>query len=162
MEKVMHALTRKVLSLENEMEVMKKKVETNKRVDNEKFLEKVSDIKHSTPKVMKEKEKTDNSEEDMLYCKDCNYKCKKELSLKKHMVTKHESHKCKECKQELSTFMELLKHVARHHEKDKEKEDFKDSAEKDVENKHAKSENKVKKNKVFVFKGNPDKVKNKS
>ena len=75
------------------------------------------------------------------------------------MVTKHESHKCKECKEELSTFMELLKHVAQHHNKDKEKEDINDSTEKDIEKKHTKNENKVKKDNVFVFKGNPDMVK---
>ena len=40
---------------------------------------------------MKEKEKTDDSKEDIIYCKECNYRCKKELSLKKHMVTKHEN-----------------------------------------------------------------------
>ena len=164
MERVMHALTRKVLSLENEIEAMKNKVKTDKKVENEKYLEKessfnISDIKHSTPKVLKEKEKTDGSKEGMINCKECSYKCKKELSLKKHMVTKHESHKCKECKEELSTFMELLKHVAQHHNKDKEKEDINDSTEKDIEKKHTKNENKVKKDNVFVFKGNPDMVK---
>ena len=132
---------------------MKNKVKTDKKVENEKCLEKG---KHSTSKVMKEKENIDDSKEDMLYCKECNYKCKKELSLKKHMVTKYESHKCKE---ELPTFMELLKHVAKHHQKDKEKEDIKDSSQKDVENKHTENENKVKKDNVFVFKGNPDRVK---
>ena len=94
MEKVMHALTRKVLSLENEIEAMKNKVKTDKKVENEKCLEKesslnISDIKHSTPKVMKEKENTDDSKEDMLNCKECNYKCEKEIFLKKHMVTNH-------------------------------------------------------------------------
>ena len=40
-----------------------------------------------------------------------------EITLKKHMVTRHENHKCKECKEELTTFMELLKHIAKHHSK---------------------------------------------
>ena len=47
-----------------------------KKVENEKFLEKesslnISDIKHCTPKVMKEKEKTDDSKEEIFYCKEC-------------------------------------------------------------------------------------------
>ena len=54
--------------------------------------------------------------------------------------------------------MELLKHVAKHHKKDKEKEDTKDSSQKDEENKHTENENKVTTDHVFVFKGNPDRV----
>ena len=54
----MHALKRK----ENEIEAMKNKVQTAKKMEIAKCLEKessfnISDIKHSTPKVMKEKRK---------------------------------------------------------------------------------------------------------
>ena len=44
----------------------------------------ISDIKQSssTPKGLKEKGETEASKEDMLNCKECNYKCKKEQSLR--------------------------------------------------------------------------------
>ena len=160
MEKVLHALTRKVLSQEKEIEAMKNNIKTNKNEVNENCLQKessfnISDIKHSssTPKVLKDKGETETSEEDMLNCKECNYKCKKEQSLKKHMTTKHESHKCKECNEELSTFMELLQHVAKHHSKDKEEKEINSLVEKDVEKTHSQGEKNVKKIAFFVIKG---------
>ena len=160
MEKILQALTRKVLSQEKEIEVMKNNIKINKNKVNKNCLQKersfnISDIKHSssTPKVLKEKGETEGGEEDLFNCKECNYKCKKEQSLKKHMITKHESHKCKECKEELFTFMELLQHVAKDHSKDKEEKEIKYPGEKDVENKHTQNENKVIKESVFVFKG---------
>ena len=51
----------------------------------------------------------------MLKCKECNYECKKEKTLKNHTLTKHDHHQCKECKQKLPNFMQLLKHIAEHH-----------------------------------------------
>ena len=59
----------------------------------------------------------------------CKYKCKKEISMKKHMLTNHEDHQCKECQQKLPKFMELLKHAAKNHFKDKEgdKDDSKEN-----------------------------------
>ena len=72
----------------------------------------------STKKAMKNKVEEDTHKEEMLNCKECKYKCKKEINLKKHMVTHHENHKCKECKEELTKFMELLKHIAKHHSKE--------------------------------------------
>ena len=71
----------------------------------------------STPKKNKEVVKESNNE-GLLHCKLCNYKCKKEKCLNKHIITNHEEHQCKECQEKLSTFMELLKHVANHHSKD--------------------------------------------
>ena len=56
--------------------------------------------------------------EDWHVCKECSNKCKKEKSLEKHMLTKHQAHQCKECKDEIPTFMELLKHIAKYHCKD--------------------------------------------
>ena len=58
-----------------------------------------------------------DSKNDMLSCNECNYVCKKEKSLKNHMLTKHEQHQCKECEEKLPNFMQLLKHVAKHHTK---------------------------------------------
>ena len=66
-------------------------------------------------KDVKEKVMKDNSEEELLTCAECSYKCKKEKSMKKHIITNHEDHHCKECQEKLPTFMELLKHVAKHH-----------------------------------------------
>ena len=70
----------------------------------------------STPKDVKEKIKIDHSKEEILKCP----KCKKEISMKKHMLTNHEDHQCKECQQKLPTFMKLLKHVVKNHFKDEE------------------------------------------
>ena len=82
----------------------------------------------------------------MLKCNKCSYKCKKETTLSKHMITTHQEHPCKECKEKLPTFMELLKHVAKHHCKEQDKEEAEDDIiEKtgdhvEVENKEVKSD----------------------
>ena len=34
--------------------------------------------------------------DDLLKCDQCGYKCKKSLSLRKHINTKHEAHKCED------------------------------------------------------------------
>ena len=78
------------------------------------------DIKGSTSTP---KEKNDNDDKqdlkvEKLSCKECNYVCKKEKSLKNHMLTKHDVHQCKECMQKLPNFMQLLKHIAKHHTDD--------------------------------------------
>ena len=54
----------------------------------------------------------------VICCGLCNYKCKKEMTLKKHMVTNHDNHTCKEWFENLPTFIVLLKHVAKHHDND--------------------------------------------
>ena len=74
----------------------------------------------STPKESKDEGKKSKSKEDVISCEICNYTCKKENSLKKHMLTKHES---KECKEKLPSFMKLLKHVADYHYTDQEHKD---------------------------------------
>ena len=51
----------------------------------------------------------------MFHCNDCTYKTKKEITLKKHINTKHNSQKCKVCDIVLKTSMEMLKHVAKEH-----------------------------------------------
>ena len=77
----------------------------------------------------------------MLNCKHCKYTCKKEKSLKNHILTKYEHHQCKECEEKLPNFMQLLKHIAEHHTEnqsetqalqlDKEEVESKDIKEKD-------------------------------
>ena len=161
LEKVVHALTRKVLSLETEVEVLKNKSETDKKLMNENSLTKESffinsDIKFSssTPKAMKDKVEEDTSKEEMLNCKECKYKYKKEITLKKHMVTHHENQKCKECKEELTTFMELLKHVAKHHSKGgdiTEKENVKEIIEQNEKDKDFEKEDKDNNDEKCVF-----------
>ena len=93
LEKVVHALTRKVLSLEDQVKVMKNKKETDQEDINHKCFTRESSFNHedimsSTPKDLKEKVKEKN-EEDRFKCKECKYKCKKEATLKKHMITNH-------------------------------------------------------------------------
>ena len=62
-------MTRKVLSLETQVEaLMEEKSETKDATFNEKCL------KSSTPKVKKDKEvKKDDYKDEMLNCKQCNY-----------------------------------------------------------------------------------------
>ena len=53
--------------------------------------------------------------ENLYSCTKCDFKVKKEATLKRHTITKHEEHVCKECKEKCSNFMELLKHIAKYH-----------------------------------------------
>ena len=47
-----------------------------------------------TDKVMNNEMK-----ENLYSCTKCDYKVKKEATLKRHIITKHEEHVCKECKE---------------------------------------------------------------
>ena len=51
--------------------------------------------KFSTPKKIKVNEKKNHSEEEMLNYNKCKTTCKKESTLKKHILTKHKEHQCK-------------------------------------------------------------------
>ena len=130
LETVVHALTRKVLSLEEEMIKVKKNQEVIE-VDEEKYIEfeNVSNnhpFKHTSSPIIKDndpevkvKEKKDKLKKSemkvQLPCTKCEYKATKETTLEKHMITKHSEHECKDCKKKLPNFMALLKHVAEHH-----------------------------------------------
>ena len=91
--------------------------------------------------IKRDKEQKSELTEDLYSCSMCEYKAKKEATLKKHIITKHKDHVCKECNDKLSSFMELLKHVAKYHSKEsveeveikgeKEKDDQKDLVEKE-------------------------------
>ena len=76
-------------------------------------------VTSSTPNDKEKVVKKGPNKEDLLVCKHCSYKCKKESSLDKHMITKHQEHPCKACHEKCSTFIELLKHVANHHFEEK-------------------------------------------
>ena len=115
-------MSRKVLSLETDIQNIKNNSKPSKDIkeqavskmakekdvekeESEEILFNPDDIKEtsSTPKVKKHLLKKDNKEVGLHACKECNYVCKKETSLQKHMVTKHESHECKECHDKLSS-----------------------------------------------------------
>ena len=51
----------------------------------------------------------------MFHCEKCVYQCKKEVTFKKHINTKHSKQKCKVCYLDFNTTIELLKHVAEEH-----------------------------------------------
>jgi hypothetical protein len=79
LEKVVHALTRKVLSLEHEIDMIKSNTETNNKVVKEKCLAKessfnISDIKGSSSTPKKENRKKETSKGELLNCKECSFK----------------------------------------------------------------------------------------
>jgi myosin heavy subunit len=142
MEKVLKAMTRKVLSLETELKRMKERsrictaaegpkdtvsedvndmeTKTKKETSGENLSFDHNEIKGttSTPNEKKNIVEKLDSKIEMLKCKECNYSCKKEKSLKNHTLTKHENLQCKECQEKLPNLMQLLKHVAENHSKD--------------------------------------------
>ena len=64
-------------------------------------------------KVMKENKlnaQNEDKKEGMLTCTKCDYECKKESTLEKYRIAKHEDHICQECKDKLPSFMELMIH----------------------------------------------------
>ena len=139
LEQVLHAMTRKVLAMEEEIKEIKKNNEPSKGVKGLRDQEKGDNVKEdmsdnnfkpksysspkdkeplTQPKCNKDKIKESEVKEDMFLCTKCDYKSKKEANLKKHIITKHEDHVCKECGKKLKSFMELLKHVASQHNKE--------------------------------------------
>ena len=60
-------------------------------------------------------ENKDETPEIILQCKECAYTCKKEVTMKKHVNTKHKKQKCKVCDLEFKTSIAVLKHVAEKH-----------------------------------------------
>ena len=53
-------------------------------------------------------------------CDNCEYVCKKLMTLNKHKNTNHIDQKCKGCDKEFSTAMELTNQIAKEHYEDKE------------------------------------------
>ena len=138
LEVVLHAMTRKVLSMEKEIKELRINNEKNQDVKGLEDQEIGIDVKDvsenyfnpksfSSPKVKdntsqsnvkKDKIKKNEKEKVFFKCAKCEYKSKKEEYLKKHVLTKHEEHACKECKEIFQSFMELLKHISLHHFKE--------------------------------------------
>ena len=104
------------------------------------FNPKISSIpkdktKCSQQTVKKDVGKKEECKEVQFKCKLCDYKLKKEATLKKHMITKHQDHVCKECQKKLPSFMDLLKHVSTHHVKEPSEEvEVKGLVDKDFKN----------------------------
>ena len=133
-ENVVKAMTRKVLYLEEEVKNMKensKKVEedfknikdNSNKVEGKEPFKDTHEFKNSTPVSAKKTpsvvdEKSCVLKKDQFKCKNCDYKCKREGNLQKHMKSKHEEHQCKECKEKFSSSIDLLKHVSKHNFKD--------------------------------------------
>ena len=86
-----------------------------------------------------------DEKKDLFNCKQCRYKCKQEITLNKHMITKHSEHQCKEWDDKFLTFMELLKHASNQH--------FKEHFEvQDEDNEiHKQAEHKEKKKTIFCL-----------
>ena len=163
LEKVVQALVRKTLTLENEIKELKK-TSSSKHIKEKEditdkvyltenyFASKVSfnndeiNEKCSTPKKIKcnEKEKEGHSEEEMLTCNKCKYTCKKETTLKNHILTKHKEHQCKECKEKLPTFMQLLAQITKNHFKEESEVQVEESKDDEImKNRDDKAENNV-------------------
>ena len=117
LEKVLKAMTRKVIFLEEEVIKIK---EGSKDIKNYEPFKDSSDFKNSTPVSAKQKlpdveTKSFESNKDKFKCVKCEYKCKKESTLKKHINTKHIEQECKVCMMKLGSSMELLQHIAIEH-----------------------------------------------
>lgn len=67
-------------------------------------------------KKVEEKDKAAND----IKCEFCDYKCKNNSTLKKHIKLKHGEHKCKICSKEFKVAMELVSHVAIEHQEEEE------------------------------------------
>ena len=158
LDKIVKVLVRKVLSLESDITEMKKNKIASEGIEGEVVnkttegavikenkIHVKSDLSDencfnpsscSSPKVKSDKTKKVEKKEEFFKCEKCDYKVKKEATLKKHIITKHEVNVCKECNEKVSTFMELLKHVAKNHTKETvEETQFKEPDEKGFENK---------------------------
>ena len=97
-----------------------------------KFAMQIENVKEADYNTKKDKtessvEKNTNEQEDkrnhtyktLLKCEACDFTSKNEISLKKHINTKHVEHKCEKCPAQFQTSIELLKHRAEHQESDK-------------------------------------------
>ena len=113
----------------NYIEVMKDSSETKEVPTKSNAEEGRSDCE---PLIQKDTEEQEVSD-DMFHCEQCVYQCKKEVTFKKHINTKHSKQKCKVCYLDINTTIELLKNVAADH---------KSSIDETINNSEKKKENK--------------------
>ena len=120
MEDKMKEMVQKIFNLETELKEMK----SIKRKTEIVIKEPEQNIDKSQEKNYIKKYEKDQGEsktksepilERMFNCDQCDYKCKKETTLKKHIHTKHTQHICKRCNGKFKTSMELVMHVATEH-----------------------------------------------
>ena len=117
LEIVVKAMTRKVLSLEEEITKIKENSEKN---DEKEPFKDTHEYKSSTPVSEKKNlagvdKKSKVCKKDQFKCEKCDYTCNKEGTLKKHTNTKHADQQCKVCSQKCSSPIELLHHIAKEH-----------------------------------------------
>ena len=110
-------MTRKVIHLEEE--IMKVKVNSKITEMNEPFKD-TSDHTNSSPVSKNESlsagiDKSIESNKDKFKCDKCDYKCKKEVTLKKHMNIKHDDQQCKVYSKTFVSTIDLLQHIAKEH-----------------------------------------------
>ena len=99
LEKVVKAMSRKVVHLEEE--IVKLKIDSKENKDNEhkEPFKDASDFHNSTPVSLKQKplfveNKSIKSKKDKFKCAKCEYQCKTESTLKKHTNKKHVNQEC--------------------------------------------------------------------
>ena len=101
METIMQQMTLKINNLETKLMEIKTEMKRNKE--------------SKTANSAEVKENYESTMELMLNCDKCEYKCKKESTLKKHKNTKHKDQNCKQCNKTFNTSMEMLLHIAKLH-----------------------------------------------
>ena len=94
-------------------------ITVNSRVDDSKEEKDVA-ANNETVKEVAETSKVENieandSKKEFLSCELCDYKCKKMISLQKHLNTKHEEQKCNLCDKKFENAMDLINHKAEEH-----------------------------------------------
>ena len=112
-EKVVKAISRKVIHLEED--IISVNANSYKAYLNEPFKDTL-EFKNSTP-VSENKVPAE--------CEKCDYKCKKEGTLFKHMNSKKEPQECKVCFKSFLLTVELLQHIAKEHNSNEEENEKK-------------------------------------
>ena len=112
-----------------------------------------SDFKCSSPvsgqnKTTVVEHKSKDSNKVHFKCDKCDYNCKKEVTLKRHIDTKHEVQQCKVCSKKLVSTIELLQHIAQEHSINKDTTELQDPKEVMMTKK---KEDDKEKDKSFVF-----------
>ena len=109
METKLIEMSTKIDNLEIEIEEMKQM--NNKNINKDRIIS-----IHNAESNVDTRAKESKREEDIWICCDkCGYRCKKEVTLRKHTNTKHVVHSCKQCNVTCKTTIDLLKHLASEH-----------------------------------------------
>ena len=125
----------------------------NKNNDSKEPFKDDSDFKCSSPvsgqnKTTVVEHKSKDSKKVHFKCDKCDYNCKKKVTLKRHINTKHEVQQCKVCSKKLVSTTELLQHIAQEHSINKDTTELQDPTEVMMTKK---KEDDKEKDKSFVF-----------